>query len=131
MPKHHGANGTGKLEKALDFHLQAVAALQLAIQLVNGRAEHSSQTRMNGTIRNALRLDHARTKERPHGGTNKAEKLAKRKATAKFLARFDADTPMPNPSTDKGGNGIGVLMAHGYLKKKGDGYVRTSKEFRP
>src|SRR5262245_5521252 len=61
------------------------------------------------------------------GKFSNAEKLARRKRTAAKLAHFDTDTPK---SLNGHGKGSGGLVAAGYLKAKGDGYVRTSKPFQ-
>jgi len=49
---------------------------------------------------------------------------AQRQTTADRLATFDLVTPRPSP-----GATAGALVRRGYLKKKGDGYVRTAKAY--
>lgn len=68
-----------------------------------------------------------RPKKHPRTSDYKIEMKKRRQATAKVLARFDRDEPRPNA----GGRSIGVLVQHGFLKQKGDGYVRTDKPFTP
>ena len=53
-------------------------------------------------------------------------KHARRLKTAKRLAAFDTETPKRWR-----GRGVGPLVYAGYLERKGDGYVRTAKEFNP
>jgi|SRR5688572_4236538 len=80
----------------------------------------------------AIALDHARRangsapKTRAPNGTLTAARRRKREATAALLATFDAVEPR-----DTGGNRVGVLIQHGFLKRKGKGYIRTAKPFTP
>ena len=52
----------------------------------------------------------------------------RRQRTADFLAQFDQTDPIA--VDDGGAHGLGTLVRHGYLKKKGDGWVRTAQEYR-
>lgn len=49
-----------------------------------------------------------------------------RKRTAAVLAKMSTTEPSPAP-----GLSTSILLLHGYIKKKGDGYVRTAKDFHP
>ena len=64
--------------------------------------------------------------------TNEAQ-MARRQVTADLLASFDPKEPRPSPGKGQSRERsvpVGVLVYHGYLKKKGkDGYVRTAKPF--
>lgn len=53
--------------------------------------------------------------------------IARRQRTAAYLATFDLHTPHPGIAK----KGVAPLLVNGYLKRKGDGYVRTGKEFQP
>jgi hypothetical protein len=57
----------------------------------------------------------------PHGA---AAVSARRQKTAATLDRYDATEPRPAM-----GKAIGSLVRSGYLKSKGDGYVRTAKPY--
>jgi arginine repressor len=50
-----------------------------------------------------------------------------RKKTAKLIAKLDT-LDAPFPSTAFGPHGS-ILIRHGYVKKQGDGYARTEKQF--
>ena len=62
------------------------------------------------------------------------ERKLRRAETAAFLATLEADGPMTVSEMRERGiptRGIAVLVRHGYVKKKGDAYARTSAEYRP
>lgn len=54
-------------------------------------------------------------------------KRQQREATAALLSGLD--TTEPRPLAD-GARGIGPLIRHGYIRKKGDGYIRTAKPYQ-
>jgi len=60
-----------------------------------------------------------------------------RESTARLLTYFDRRIPRSLEQVAKLADistrriAIGVLTKHGYLKAKGDGYVRTAKEYTP
>ena len=59
-----------------------------------------------------------------------AAKIERRKASADVLATFDTATPKPLVGSGRPGARLAApLIRRGYLKKKGDGYVRTAKPF--
>lgn len=60
------------------------------------------------------------------GGYSKDAVVARRQQTATLLASFDRDEPRPMANPRQ----AGVLIQHGYLKAKGDGFLRTAKEFQ-
>jgi hypothetical protein len=49
---------------------------------------------------------------------------AQRQRTADYLAQYDTETPRLIPSA-----ALGAYVRRGYLREKGDGYLRTAKEF--
>lgn len=53
----------------------------------------------------------------------------KRRQQTKALLDKAEKADGPVPASMFGGRGVGVLVANGYLKKQGDGFVRTDKEF--
>jgi hypothetical protein len=69
--------------------------------------------------------------------SRKALGLSSRESTARLLGYFDRQNPrsLEEVATRAGVStrhiAIGVLMRHGYLKKKGSGYVRTAKVYEP
>jgi hypothetical protein len=68
-------------------------------------------------------VKHAKKK----GYWDKAATVARRKKTAAVLATYD--TKKAKPLIHKAG--LGALIAAGYLRHQGDGYVRTAKVFEP
>jgi len=60
--------------------------------------------------------------------TNEA-KRAQRERSLALLEQFDRTAPRQPENADL--RGLMPLMRHGYLKRKGDGYVRTAKVFIP
>lgn len=85
--------------------------------------KHTPRTTItNRTVAKAVKK--ARAKPTPGHG---AKIAAQRQRTVDYLQKFDVETPR---SSD-GWNGLGSLVRRGYLKKKGDGYVRTGKEYSP
>jgi hypothetical protein len=60
---------------------------------------------------------------------NKAATTARREKTAAYLDTFSPTKPQP--LTDGAKHGATALVKNGYLKKRGDGYVRTAKAFTP
>jgi hypothetical protein len=60
---------------------------------------------------------------------NKAATKARREKTAAYLDTFGPTKPQP--PTNGARHGLSALIAGGYLKKRGDGYVRTAKAFTP
>jgi len=76
----------------------------------------------------ATRRAKAPTTRRKAPPTTKAGLLAQRQATVEFLGEFAANTPRL-PADATGRRKLGVLIAHGYLKRKGDGFVRTAKPY--
>lgn len=67
-------------------------------------------------------------KRGPNTGAHVSGIRAQRQRSAALLAKFAADEPRPSAIA---GGAIGSLVRRGYLKKKGDGYVRTAKPYEP
>lgn len=65
-----------------------------------------------------------RTATKPRWGNKVKEQRARSLA---ILSAFDTTEPRANPPEHMGK--IAKLISHGYLKHKGEGYVRTAKEF--
>lgn len=150
MNGHGNAHGS-KLARLLAAAEADVAVLRRAIVLLNGadamRAAASSSRA--SVLADALDLDAKRraktgkTLGRPrkaaatatHSDKSQKEKDAIRRRSARILQRFAdahgavavADLKLSAPAA----RGIGALVRRGYLKKSGDGYVRTEKTFEP
>jgi hypothetical protein len=95
------------------------------------RAKKAGATNGHGhTITHALALDaarRARVARVAKPNTHRGSTPATRRRAARLLGKFDATTPRP---WTFGRGLIGTLTLHGYLVKKGDGYVRTDKAFK-
>lgn len=61
--------------------------------------------------------------EKPHGKESVRER---RERSAELLKKFSPDEPRVIKSMS-----MGSLVRRGYLKKKGDGYIRTAKPYEP
>ena len=57
-------------------------------------------------------------------GSFSDQRRRQRQQTAEYLAQFDTEEPRTIPSP-----ALGAYVRRGYLKPKGDGYLRTSKPF--
>jgi hypothetical protein len=122
----------GKLLRLREQRAHELDALDTAIALLTGSAVATKRGRAASVLDEAIALDTARTSKRgkykprkPHGAASVKERRA---ATAAFLKSFDDVKPgKGNGVLVK--SGIGTLLRHGYLKRKGDGYVRTGREF--
>jgi hypothetical protein len=137
-----------KLESLLDYHERVVLALKTTIELLNADATAGAQSRHSRTLRTAILIDSLRTsptpepepapapakrpglnskpKPKPTRGEYARKNKQQRSKTATMLATLDPTEPrsLSNPRS------ASVLLLHGFIRKKGSGYVRTSKEFR-
>lgn len=137
MTKSHGYY---RLRQLLEHHQAIVDAVKTTLGLLNGAARTSSQARRETTIAQALATDESRRKGRPRRPRRPkpsavtqhpyaAHRRDARHATAALLAKLDQVEPRPLTSDER--RSVAPLMNHGYLRKKGDGYVRTAKVFTP
>ena len=140
----HGGSTRGRLVRLLARYDSAAAAIRTTLALLDGDAAQTKTEKAGDVLRQAIRIDTVRAgadamivngngsgrpapaKAKPSGAGAKAAK-AKRRRTAALLDTFSTTTPRPN--TEK--RPLSVLLQHGYLTKKGDGYVRTAKQFVP
>jgi hypothetical protein len=104
--------------KTMHLDLKAVGVVAGA-----GRLWHLQSTAAASPAAAAPR----QTKKKKWGGTYSSKVKQQRKKTAKLLAKLDK-LDAPFPSTAFGHQGS-VLLRHGYIKKDGDGYARTEKQF--
>jgi hypothetical protein len=115
------------LEELLEYHEDAANHIRRTLDLLarmNGAGAESS-----ATIVEKLGAFVARGRA-AQAAVDAAIAAPKKKSTrqqaAQLLARFDLKEPR---SAGEGKMQIGALTRHGYLRKKGDGYVRTTKAF--
>lgn len=81
----------------------------------------------------ADKIDRAWTRKRtgkrgPNTGAHVSGIRARRQKSAAVLAKYSTDDPRPSTIA---GVQIGPYVRRGYLKKKGDGYIRTAKPYEP
>lgn len=149
VPPDVAGNGhsPSKLEKLLEYHERAAAAVRTTLELLRAAAHASAVDRQSRTINTALVLDAMRSngappapmpgkkRGRPPGTVKRGSKIrAQRTRSATFLDGFDRSEPRePGPIAALLGVSAlttGSMVRRGYLAKKGSGYVRTAKEFR-
>jgi hypothetical protein len=125
-----GTGTMGRLLRLRDQRAQELAALDTTIALLNGAAAATKRGRAASVLDAAIELDAERRGKRgPYGKRkkkmDKASVQERRARSAAFLNQFDREKPKRVPNARR----IAPLLLHGYLKKKGDGYVRTAREF--
>jgi hypothetical protein len=125
----------GRLVALLDYHRRCVASIQTTIELL--QVDPHDGRRVARTITTAMVLDDLRRdapaaaapsgakRGRPKKQSWKDQMHAQRVESANYLAKFDTNDPRSFP-----GRGLGSFVRRGYLVKRGDGYVRTSKDYR-
>ena len=130
MPNSPKINGTPMigpmktLEKLAQHYEQKAAAIRATMAILGEHSGASAARRGSSTIDAAIALDAQRRAPAGHGSISAVRQ--RRERTAALLATFDPTTP--NPVLLRGG---GRLVTLGYLRKKGNGYVRTAKVFTP
>ena len=137
MPKgmpnsgEHAGSARAKLQRLLQYHEHIVESLQTSLGLLDGVV---IAKKMNGAgvphfVAQAVASEAARKAAKPKKPYLGKEALkAQRVRTAAMLAKYDRTKPRP---TEAAGRAIGIMVTRGYLVKKGDGYIRTAKEFTP
>jgi len=151
----HSEHGPGgpygmmrKLKKLLEYHEGIAHALRTTLMVLQDESIGLKRTRSADVLTAALQLDAERITRREQkekkqqggayrkgqyrpGYSTKAAVAERRGRSIQFLAHFDTKEPRPMPAGATAQNsGLGPLINQGYLKKKGDGYVRTKKEYR-
>lgn len=130
MNPNRSGGYVSKIDRLIDEHERALEALKLTRDMLNGEAREKKQTRSNGALTAALAHEAVRKPSRrtpavrtkvPGYGRKIREQRERSKA---FLDQFDPTEPRSITTT-----GMGSLVRRGYLKRKGDGYVRTTKEY--
>ncbi len=142
-----GANFYGNTErrlvKLLNHHRGIATAIETTLAILTSDERITKQARGHSLLQEALQIDGGRVAKRKPGrpkqevavtrdGAWKAQHAARRATTLEALNAFDTDKPMTvKDVSEKIGKklSIGILVHHGYLKKKRGGLVRTAKEF--
>jgi len=150
--KHLNGNPYGihrRLRRLLEYHQGIVDALSTTIAVLEEESEGRKRGHSADLLASAIQLDAervARRRGRPRkarggsydrttgkvkpGYSSKSSIAARRERSMKFLAHFDRTEPRPMPPGATAQNsGLGPLVNSGYLRKKGEGYIRTAKEY--
>lgn len=115
---------TREIVKLLQHHESIVHSLRTTLALLTGQQQAATQKRAAQVQAKALTLDKGRRTSKKQDRVSLKEQ---RQRSIEFLAQFNMTTPVPNPNSNY--HGLGPLVRRGYLKKKGDGYLRTSKAY--
>ena len=129
-------NGNGKgapglrarLEKKFQYYQERAHALRLTLEMLDEDLGKNKVATTHSMLQRAVQIDQERRAKKnghdpaPFGAAAIREQ---RTRTADLLATISKT----EPRTDLGVHGP-VLARTGYLKKKGDGYVRTGKVFQ-
>jgi hypothetical protein len=136
----HAALTPGKLAKFLADREADVAAIRRTLELMTGAMVAKKRERPD-ILADALAIDATRrakrkyTKRKTRGRAftkqvrqvgSRAATLAARRRTAKFLAKVARSN---GPYTGADRSHFSALVLHGYIKKQGEGYVRTEKPY--
>ena len=136
-----------RLARLLAYHENAAATIRATIALLEQPDPRGPRAFSNGhspIMHAALQVDAARrekkkewqrayierkkakTKTGPHPNAMHNQ----RQRTADALAHFDPTEPKLPGELPFKPEGLGRLVVHGYLKRKGLGYVRTAKPYQ-
>ncbi len=146
MATHPHGNGTSsRLDRLLAYHESAAEAIRTTIGLLNGSAKAAKTNGHSTVLAEALALDgarahkvkasHAKTKTTTKRAQSRSAIRVQRERTAQVLDRFDPKTPraVMDVANELGLSysqiGLGPLVHRKYLKRKGDGFVRTAKAY--
>jgi hypothetical protein len=129
----HGPAAPPQLLKLLAKHERIVDSIRETLNALGVHRTRSASTRASQTLSAALALDEQRVagRGRKKKQSRTLSDIAQRRQHSRvILERFNRDTPIAPPPDVTGRNRtIGSLVRYGYLKPKGDGFVRTAKEF--
>jgi hypothetical protein len=128
-----------RLQALLAYHEEHARAIRLVL---DDLAADPAESNGAGVLDAALALDAARGARR-HGTRPRGRPVSTRAGlarndvrarSAQVLALFDPHEPRPRAIVREVGSNpqaLGRLIAYGYLKKKGDGLIRTAKVYTP
>jgi len=127
----HGPAAPPQLLKLLAKHERIVASIRETLDALGVHQTKSVTTRATQTLSEALALDEQRVagRHRAPKGSLVPTITRRRRRTEALLARFNPDTPTMLETNAAGRQAVGSMVRYGYLKPKGDGFVRTAKEF--
>ena len=140
LPTGKGSHSgtTGHITKRLRALYEQRAALQRQIDAfefvlkdLHAVRTERKQKAVTTLVNQTITLERARKQHAPKPKTRKPQpKYAnikeQRATTARALAEFSTTEARPGSLV---GRGLGAYVRRGYLKRKGDGYLRTAKEY--
>jgi hypothetical protein len=132
-----------KMLALADSYEAQARALRTAVAIMGDedriRARETLPAKLTAAIAQRTPTKSTSAKAAAPATKKRAKPKAQRRAqTATLLAQFNATRPVEAATAlraagiDSGrgrGGGIGTLVRHGYLKAKGDGFLRTSQPF--
>lgn len=114
-----------RLEQLLEFHRKRADAIRLTLSLLDEAMGPDRVRRVKGTLAQAIQLDQERRGKSGKKDNTRATQQAKRFETAALLNSLSKTAPT------RLGHIAGILARKGYIARKGDGWVRTSRVFDP
>jgi len=142
MSTTHGNGTQSRLDRLLAYHESAAEAIRTTIGLLNGSAKAAKTNGHSTVLAEAIALDGARAHKAKASHAKKKKTAmtrttirAQRERTAQVLDLFDPKTPRAAAEVAQHLGlsymqiGLGPLVHRKYLKRKGDGYVRTAKAY--
>lgn len=140
-----GNTALSKLRKLLETLEQQTDAVRMTLSLMNGHEVVKKSERHTTVLTEALAIDGARRekKGKTKAGKKKSNYLQmmadRRTRIRAVLGALDRDAARPidtvvQAASEKAGfeikgQSLGQLIKNGLVKKKGDGYIRTAKEY--
>jgi len=134
----HAANGNGngstgggvvgRLQRLLAENEETAAAIRKVIALFNGADTVKAKRNAPDVIAHALAIDSARRERKPRV-SQVGTKIDRRRQARAAIAALDPAEPVSAEwlRAELGIKRVGKYVQHGYLKRKGDGYVPTAK----
>lgn len=132
MPHDNNGNGVNpagppahrrRLEQMLDYHQTRADAIRITLELLDETITEVKQRTLSSVMDKAVALDQERRSKRVR--QTHTVITERRQKTAAILDSLDRTEP--RPITER--KHIATLLKNGYIKQKGDGFVRTAKKF--
>ena len=117
-------NSLHAFERIAEFHEHRARIIREAMKLIT--EDHAYAVRDDAAMATAMAAIGESRTTAPGYGARRLER-ERRRASADLLATFDPNIPREAPAGKE--RAVAPLIRHGYLKKRGDGYVRTVKAF--
>jgi hypothetical protein len=129
MKAMNGSSTRKRLERLLAHYEGAASAIRTTLSLLDGDERASAARNGHGVIAQAMKLDAARAEA--HDDDHRPKYVSKIKAQRARTAAILKGLSRTEPGRVKDPKSVAVMVRHGYIRRQGDGYVRTEKVFRP